>query len=204
MNTHASQFDLHETAAGLAPEAIRAHVQACEACAAALERVRAARDAAAESPRFEQTFAALPARRSATRWTWRLPAALGAAGAAAAALLLIARPAEVRTKGGPSLTVSGHATAVHAGDELELRALAAQHPFVLIAALEPGTAAPVVLWPAGASESGRVPPGEQVLVKVRFTPGPVRIVAAFSEAPVTPATLRSAAELRELEFHPLP
>lgn len=212
MTGHPSALELDEAAAGLAVPAVRAHLAACGACAARLEALGAQRQEVLANPRFAQVRARLPAPAARGRFSWWVPAA---GLAAAAALVLAVRGAGeegVRAKGAASIALVSPAGAAtlrpRVGEEAELRLSGGSHRFVLALAQE-GAGSPVVLYPAGGAASAELPAGGQAAVRLRVTPGAVRVRALFSDRSLSLAEALLARpspglEVLELEVVPQP
>jgi hypothetical protein len=213
---HLSAFLLDDLAAAAAgaqaqtPPEARAHLEGCAQCRARLDLLASERTQAQGDPRFEQTFARLPKeQRRGLRWLWPV---LGAAGAAAALLLVLQPDRGLRTKGAASLTLFAKSgapvSAPRSGEQVELRVLGASHRFALVAAREE-TGHLAVLWPAGAQQSGALPSGALLSLPLTATPGRVRVIGLFSDRPLSLADLEAPApppgsERRELLVEPVP
>jgi hypothetical protein len=207
MTNHASALELDEAAAGLGSAEVRAHVEGCPDCKSRLAQAAASREEVMRDPRFRQTFAKLPAARAPRRWIWLL------APAAAAVLLIVLRPSPaLRAKGSASIelrSASGHdPSAPHVGDSLELRLASGGHRYAVALAIDQAGKA-TVLWPSGGERSGALSPGEHASVLLRVTPGAVRIIAAFSDQPLTLDDVIArrpgeGVEFQEKEVRPVP
>jgi hypothetical protein len=218
---HLSAFLLDELAAAASgaqaqtPPEARAHLGACAQCRGRLDALSNERAQALRDPRFERTFARLPKKqRQAPRFLWPLLAGAGAA----AALFLVFQPGDrglragLRTKGAASMSLftrsGAPVSAPRVGEQVELRVLGAGHRFALLAARdESGHVS--VLWPAGAGVSGALPSGALLTLPLAATPGRVRVVALFSDQPLSlgdllAQTAPAASERRELLVEPLP
>ena len=211
MSEHLSALDLHEAAAGLAPPAASTHLEGCAECRAKLGELSAARAAVIADPAFRHTRARIPTPKANLRW-W-----LASAGVTVAAVALLVLPAKLlpgtRAKGAAALSLrtgtGAEVTAPRVGDRVVLRLSAGPHRQALAVAID-GHGAAEQLWPIGTGgKSGAVAPGEHVSLGQVVTPGAARVVAAFSDEPVTLAELiahikRADIEYRELELRPLP
>ena len=209
MTDHASALDLDEAAAGLAGAAVHAHVEGCTACRTRLLQLQTAASEVRADARFRQTLARLPARAAPRRlWLGAAAAALAAAG-----VLVAVRPgAGMRSKGGASLALidaaGNRAADPKVGAVVELRISGGSHRFALAAAVEENGRA-VPLWPTAGGKSGALGAGGRASVRLQVTPGPVRVVAAFSDAPLLLSDPdwqkpRPGVELRELVVQPAP
>lgn len=191
MTRHADAYDLDELAAGLAGQAIRAHVRDCAECAGRAARVEAQHTAALAAPAFHRGLAGLPvtSRRPRLRW-------IAALAAAAAGLLLVARgPVELRAKGSASFKLVG---AAKIGEQVELRLSPGRYHYALVASIE--GSAPKLLRPPGPIA------GPERLV-LRVTPGASRLVAVFADAPLAAAAVDhppAGAERIERQVVPAP
>jgi hypothetical protein len=211
MTEHLSALDLDEIAAGLAPDATRAHANGCNDCRTRLTRISADRRAAMNDPRFALGRARLHATSARHRqWGWGIGGAVAAA-ASIAFVLWLPHRAQLRAKGGgPTLalvSVDGQpATAPRVDDVVELRANPGSRTHGLILAISKAPPSTTVLWPAGASRSGSMTAGKYTSIRVRVTPGAVRIVGAFSDRPIGIAEVEpsSGVDIRELEVEPVP
>jgi hypothetical protein len=117
-------------------------------------------------------------------------------------------------KGGAALslqTLSGvEVQAPRIGEQVALRLSAGPHRYVLAIAIDDaGRVEP--LWPSGEAgrRSGAVEPSAHVSAPMLVTAGAVRVVAAFSDGPVTigeaaARTARRDVEYREVSVRPRP
>jgi len=213
MNEHLSALDFDEIAAGFTMESVREHATKCADCRTHLARISANREAVMADPRFAMTFARLPTAPRNRRWTRWIAAAV-ASGACVALVLLLPNRTEMRPKGGrPGLTlISAEGrpmTMPRVGDIVELRANPEPHPFALIVAVGTSPSSTTVLWPLETSHSGRIAAGSYASIRLQVTPGPVKIVAAFSDQPLglsdaLPPRSRPGVEFCELAVKPTP
>jgi hypothetical protein len=211
---HATAIELYELSAGLAPEAAAAHLASCAACREKVQTLKAHRAQTQADPRFAQGLSKLPtpAQARRPRLLWIIPA--GAL--AAAALLVVVRPAPgLRAKATASVELRGvpgrDPSAPRVGDLLELHLSAGAHRHALSIAVD-DKGVPSLLWPEGAGppvQSAPLPPGARATVRLRVTPGPVRILSALSDEPLTLADLlakrpRADVEYAEQSLRPVP
>ena len=204
MTRHASALDLDELAAGLGPEEVHAHVGSCAHCAAQFARIEAIRTATLEDPRFAATFTRLPHPGARKRRAWLVPATLAAA-ACVALVVLWPGGGAMRAKGSASLALvdrtGGQSKSPRIGDVLEMRAHPGGHRFALVLAVDDTST--VVLWPLGGTRSGALGAGESASVKLRVTPGSVKIIGAFSDEPLDVADVMDPGKRRGAELHTL-
>ena len=215
MIEHASALELDELVTNLAAAPVRTHVESCDSCLARLADLKRECGAVMENTGLQETLARLPTQRSSrstARPGWFVwTAALGTF-AAAALLITVMRPApELRAKGTASLellTETGATSSTpHVGDQVELKLAAGQYRYVFAIAIgEDGKTDS--LWPLNTQVSGVLPPGGHASVPLRVTPGTVRVVAAFSNQPLSirdVATRRASpgVEFIEREIRPM-
>jgi RNA polymerase sigma factor (sigma-70 family) len=212
MTEHLSALDLDEVAAGLASDAARRHATRCPDCRGRVARAEGDRRATMTDPRFGIARNRLGDRTDARRWQWKI---VGAAAMAAGVALTVFLPQRLH------LQAKGGRTAIalvgldgqpverpRVGDELEVHANPGRHRYGLVLAIENSPASTTLLWPSGGGESGAIAPGENVSVHVRVTAGATRIVAAFSDRPVSAREVQgappAAVDISQLEIVPRP
>lgn len=105
------------------------------------------------------------------------------------------------------LADGGLAATPHVGEELELRFGSSAHRYALVVGVEQ-SARGSVLWPARADRSGALE-GADASVRFRATAGDTRVVAAFSDQPLSASEAlsglpRAGVEARELTIRPQP
>ncbi len=172
---------------------------------------------------FPRTVANLEARlsnpslmdRLRAGWKFLVPAAGALVAASLAAAVIVGGKDRTQTeddvyigvKGGPGLEVVASrapseqfpvrpGTVLHPKDKIRFVVNTAGARYVMIASRD-GSGAFTVYHPFGAIESGQVAPGRVELpdsVEREEVTGPERLVAVFSEAPVTAVTVKAALE----------
>lgn len=189
---------------------VRAHLAGCARCAAALDGLRAGRDAAPLPPLrlVPQPAAVIPLARARPS-RWRRAAAASAGFAAAAALALVLRPAgpSERSKGSaPSLAMyvqhagdvrrAGPGEVVAAGDAVRFAVRTSAPSFVAVIAIDPSGRG-AVYFPTGA-RAEPVAPGAEVALplatRLDATVGEERLVGLFCDSPVELEPLRARLE----------
>lgn len=214
MTEHLSALDLDEVAAGLAAEAVRSHADRCADCRARVGEIQNDRSTVLADPRFAIGRQRLAAPTGERRWRWSF-AGVGVIGMAAgvALLFLVPQRLHLQPKGGrPTLAlVSSDGKPVEIarmGEVVEVRANPAGHRYALIVAIDESPPAATVLWPPGAGNSGAIASGKTVSVRVRVTAGAARIVAAFSDWPLSARDIEGAppagVDMSQLEIVPRP
>lgn len=211
MSAHLSSFLLDQLALGalsadVAAEAA-AHLASCERCRADQAQAEEAR-ARFTRDVMPRTLPAIKGRLSPPRrrlW-WALAPAL----AAACALVFVLRPRppeepEYSEKGAPSLSVFakhagqvqpvGDGAQLHPGDAVRFVLHPSGLPYVIVASVD-GKGDATVYHPFGGDRSAEVPPSGRVelpgSVVLDETPGPERVFALFSRAPLPAAGITAA------------
>jgi hypothetical protein len=158
---------------------------------------------------FPRTRAAVAERVSRRWWRWALPA-LGMLAAASACLFLITptRPANVDLleKGSRTLAifaardqsvlpVADDHTKLRSGDRIRFVLWPAGHRFALIASVD-GAGKPTIYFPFQGTRSAALPAGPRVelpgSILLDESPGPERVFAVLSPAPLAAATVLDA------------
>lgn len=193
------------------------HLQVCERCRADAAALLASRDHFLGSvlPRTLPTVRERLAPRRRLRWLWIAAPAL----AAAIVLLVVLRspagigtspasiPDDLRIKGDTALQVIAHRDGrtwsiaednrVAAGDALRFVVAPGGATHVLVVSVD-GAGAATIYVPYGGAESAPLAPGPRVelpgSIVLDDAPGPERIVALFSRAPLPAAGVRTALE----------
>jgi hypothetical protein len=211
-DAHPSAFVLDQLALGALPSdasaAIRAHVTACLRCQGDVDAASASRARFTEVvlPRTVGSIQKRKARPQRGIWFLVPGLAIPVAAAAAVAFYVHARstttpaPApeepELSIKGGPAFRVVARhdhkvfplrdGTALAPGDELRFVVTSGGLPYLLVASID-GAGKTSVYFPFGGKESARLTerrvelPGSVVLDQA---PGPERVFALFSRAPI--------------------
>ncbi len=189
------------TLTGAEKERVEAHLTTCVEC---LEAAQTAAESRAHFTRFVAPRG-LRGSRGLRRWwpAWIATPTLALAGLM---VMLMLRPqprtedGELGIKGGPLFStfvrhagkvapLGNHAT-LHAGDELRFVAVSSDLPYLLVCSLD-GAGHPSVYYPFGGAASGHIAtqtrvelPGSVILDE---SPGPERLFALFSKAPIPAA-----------------
>jgi hypothetical protein len=192
--SHPSFLDLDRLALGEASPDVRAHAARCAACAAHVERMRAA----PPLPEWARAVALPRTPRGAGRFRLRWLSGLVAAGAAAAAAVVFVVPAEkalyVAPKGMPSVALYvlrddraalwNGTDPLRAGDRIRLKVAPEGYGWLAVSAMTPGGS-------RGLLHQARIDPGAEYLLpeswRLDAAPGPERLHIALDVQEVDPA-----------------